>query len=79
MPITENAMAKAWAAIIKRQRAHVVKITQKELAERLGVTQQTVSRWELGVDAPSPRLQPDLVQILAVPPDDLLSLYRKAS
>ena len=79
MTTTKHPMAKAWGRIIKRQRESVVKLTQTELASLLGVTQQTVSRWELGTDAPAPRLQPKLVEVLGIPPDDLLSLYRVTS
>lgn len=46
------------------------KLTQDEFAERLGVTQQTVSRWEGGDLPPLPALT-RIAQVLGVSPESL--------
>lgn len=49
---------------IKQLRRTVLKLEQSELAERLGVTQSTVSRWEQGLFEPSLPLQRRLSEML---------------
>jgi DNA-binding transcriptional regulator YiaG len=39
---------------VKKIRTEVLKLSQGELAERLGVDQATVSRWENGQEVPGP-------------------------
>lgn len=40
--------------------------TQKELAERAGVSSQTVSKWEKGISAPDINLLPTLAKIFNI-------------
>lgn len=47
-------------------------LTQEEFAERLGVTYQSVSRWENGTTYPDMELLPAISQALAVTIDELL-------
>jgi len=48
-------------------------ITQEDLAERLGVTPQAVSKWENDISYPDITLLPRLAEILVVTVDELLS------
>lgn len=41
-------------------------MTQRELAERLGITDKTVSRWESGVQIPDAEMVPSLARIFGV-------------
>ena len=47
-------------------------ITQNELAERLNVAFQTVSKWERGETLPDTAILPDLAAVLETSVDDLL-------
>lgn len=47
-------------------------LTQEELAERLGVSAQAVSKWENDVSCPDIMLLPKLAQIFGVSTDNLL-------
>lgn len=49
------------------------RITQEEIAEKLGVTPQAVSKWENDISYPDILLLPKLATILGVTVDDLLS------
>lgn len=46
-------------------------LTQSQLANKLGVTTQTVSSWEKGEYHPRPRFVPLLAKILGVDPHDI--------
>lgn len=48
-------------------------ITQEEMAERLGVTPQAVSKWENDISYPDILLLPKIAEILDVSVDVLLS------
>ena len=51
-------------------------ITQERLAEAVGVTVQTVSRWENGVTLPDIALLPRLADYFDTTADDLLGMTR---
>ncbi len=48
-------------------------LTQKELADRLGVRSQTVQLWESGQRYPRPSAQRRLCEVLEVSPEELLA------
>ena len=55
---------------------HLVKekgMTQKELADRLQITGNAVSKWERGVSCPDISVLPELAEILGVSMDELLA------
>jgi len=58
---------------IKKYRA-VRQITQKQLANFLGITEQAVSRWENGSGYPDITMLPSIASFFAVTTDDLLGL-----
>ena len=49
-------------------------LTQEALADRLGVTYQSVSRWENGATYPDLELIPSIAEVLAVTVDELLGM-----
>lgn len=49
-------------------------LTQEALADRLGVTYQSVSRWENGTTYPDLELIPAIAEVLAVTVDELLGM-----
>ena len=49
-------------------------LTQETLADRLGVTYQSVSRWENGTTYPDLELIPAIAEVLAVTVDELLGM-----
>ena len=54
-------------------------LTQEELAEKLGVTDRAVSKWERGLNMPDASLMLDLTKILGISVNELLSakLFKK--
>lgn len=60
------------ARFIAEQRK-VKKMTQKELAERLGITDKAVSKWERGLSCPDIALLTELSEALGVSVSELLS------
>ena len=53
-------------------RDRAIGLTQKELAEQLGVTNKAVSKWETGGGMPDVSVLKELSQILEVSVDELL-------
>ena len=49
-------------------------LTQENLAERLGVTYQSISRWENGTTYPDLELIPAIAEILTVTVDELFGI-----
>ena len=49
------------------------KLTQEELAEKLGITAKAVSKWECGKGLPDPSIMLELCKILKITVNDLLS------
>lgn len=72
--------AAAWADLIRRYRrpddAETPRLTQVEFAEALGVTQQTVSRWESGKTAPPGHVTGRIAAVLGIPADELLEVMQ---
>lgn len=62
----------ALGARIARQR-RLVCLTQADLAERLGLRQSTISRWETGDVVPSLRIRMRLANELMISPLDLFA------
>lgn len=54
-------------------------MTQKELAEKLSISDKTVSRWESGVQLPEAALLPDLSEVFGVSIDELYGIERDPS
>ncbi|MCM1262027.1 MAG: helix-turn-helix domain-containing protein [Butyrivibrio sp.] len=52
-------------------------MTQEELANRLGVTPQALSKWERGVSLPDISMLPDIAAILEISTDYLLGVSRQ--
>lgn len=48
------------------QRRKELKLTQRDLAEKLNVSDKTVSRWEVGTQLPDTSIIPDLAKVLEI-------------
>ncbi len=48
-------------------------LTQKALADQVGVTLNTVQRWEMGMSVPFAKQQQKLVEVLNLEPEELLA------
>ena len=48
-------------------------LTQKQLAERVGVSDKAVSRWETGKGLPDTSIMSDLCEVLGININELLS------
>lgn len=59
--------------VIKRCRLNR-ELTQAELAEKLNVTPQAVSRWEMGISYPDIAMVPEISNVLFVTADELLGI-----
>ena len=53
-------------------------MTQEQIAEKLGVSAQSVSRWENAATLPDVMLLPDIAKLYGVLVDDLFKLDRNA-
>lgn len=60
-------------AFLRKQKS----VTQEELAQALGVTNQSVSKWESGICCPDIQLLPDIATYFSVSVDELLG-YKTA-
>ena len=49
------------------------KMTQKQVAERLGVSYQAISKWENSINAPDIALLPEIAELFGVSIDVLFS------
>ena len=56
-------------ALLRKERA----MTQKELAQRLGVSDKTISKWETGRGLPDISIMPSLCETLEISINELLS------
>lgn len=56
-------------AVLRRERG----MTQKELADRLNITDKAVSKWERGLALPDTAAIPKLAEIFGVSVEDLIS------
>ena len=50
-------------------------LTQTALADKVGVTPGTVSRWESGSSIPSPEMYPKLAEVLNIPAEEVVRLF----
>lgn len=53
-------------------------MTQEQLADKLGITAQSVSKWENGITAPDIQLLPEISVLLGVTIDELFSITDEA-
>lgn len=51
------------------------KLSQKDLAQKLGVSNSRVSNWEQGINRPDADILADLCRILNVSPSELLDVH----
>ena len=52
------------------------RMTQTDLAKKLGITRSSVNAWEMGISFPSTQYLVELAQLFKVPTDYLLGLER---
>jgi len=71
MNVTHEEIRKAIATNIRRWRTDRG-MTQKQLADAVGVDQSNISSFERGIAAPSINTLADLANVLEIPPDLLL-------
>ncbi len=71
----ENSKTGAFIRKIRKEK----NMTQKELAERLHITDRAVSKWERGLSAPDISLLEPLAEILEVPVADVIAGEAKES
>ena len=57
------------------QRRKNVKLTQAQLAEKLGITDKAVSKWERGLTMPDVSIMQDLCDILGITVNDLIVVF----
>ncbi|MDJ1121838.1 helix-turn-helix transcriptional regulator [Olsenella sp. YH-ols2217] len=59
-------------ALLSAQRRRAVRMSQQELADAVGVTQKTISQWELGNTVPNADQLRDVSRALGTDPNSLL-------
>jgi len=52
-------------------------LTQQELGKELGVSENTVWRWENGVRSPRPKLMPRIIQKTGLTPGEVLGYAKR--
>ena len=62
-----------------RRHRKAQRMSQRELADRLGVSYQAVSKWERGINLPDLLLVPDLCSALGISADELLDMSSRSS
>ncbi len=72
------SVAQQWGRAIRAQR-QLLGLTQAALAEKVGVTQGTVSRWERGDCQPEHRLIPLIASALCTVPSVLFPYPQAAA
>ena len=70
-------MKKTLGTMIAELRKHHG-MTQLELAEKMGVTDKAVSKWERDLSCPDINSIPDLAEILGVSVEDLMQVKKEA-
>ena len=60
-----------------RERRESLKISQIELAKKVGVTQNTISQWETGSRRPNIDMLVKLTEVFGCTADELLGIERK--
>ena len=77
MTDTRSAQNFPTRTIIRRLRKKH-QLTQKQLAEKLGISPITVSGWEIGKRIPDPRMLPRIAAVFGISVDNLLGQTNKA-
>lgn len=54
-------------------------LTQEQLAEKLSISSQAVSKWETGITSPDISLLPEIAAIFFISVDELLGVGRKST
>lgn len=70
-------MKKTLGAVIAERRKQLG-MTQLELAEKLGVTDKAVSKWERNLSCPDINSIPNLAEILGVSVEELMQIEKEA-
>ena len=60
-----------------REHRESLKISQIELAEKVGVTQNTISQWETGTRRPNIEMLVKLTEVFGCTADELLGIERR--
>ena len=77
MTLNKSLQAFQLKETLKRLRA-ARKLTQKQVAEKLGVATVTVSGWEIGKRVPEPHMLPKIAGVFGITVDNLLGHSTKA-
>ena len=67
----KSVIKKSMGEVIKSHRVEC-KMTQEFVAERMGVSRQTMSKWETGINEPSTSNLMQLAKLYGIPAEDLL-------